>query len=163
VTISADQLAGSCGADPPTGLAGSCGADPPTALTAAAQRVAIQAAQRAVERARADAATADGCAHQGQTPAYRPPPRLQDFVVARDQTCRFPRCRQPAWRGDMDHTIAYHRGGRTCRCNLGGLCRTHHLLKQREGWLLRQIRPGIFAWTTPAGLTYVVKPDAHLV
>jgi hypothetical protein len=109
----------------------------------------------------ADHAAAGGCAHTTATPAYRPPPRLKEYIAARDLTCRFPRCRQPAWRGDLDHTIPYDNGGKTCRCNLGGLCRTHHILKHHPDWKLRQIAPGIFAWTTPAGRTYTTTPDTH--
>ncbi len=126
--------------------------------------LALQAAARAADRARAAAAAdaaAGGCAHTAATPAYRPPPRLKEYIAARDLTCRFLRCRQPAWRGDLDHTIAFDDGGRTCRCNLGGLCRTHHLLKHHPDWKLRQISPGIFAWTTPAGRTYTTTPDVH--
>jgi hypothetical protein len=35
---------------------------------------------------------------------YRPPTDLADFTRARDLTCRFPSCRQPATRCDLDHT-----------------------------------------------------------
>jgi hypothetical protein len=126
--------------------------------------LALQAAASAADRARAamaaDAA-AGGCAHTAATSAYRPPPRLKEYIAARDLTCRFLRCRQPAWRGDLDHTIPYDNGGRTCHCNLGGLCRTHHLLKHHPDWKLRQIAPGTFAWTTPAGRTYTTTPDVH--
>jgi hypothetical protein len=126
--------------------------------------LALQAADRAANRARAamaaDAA-AGGCAHTVACAGYRPPPRLREYIAARDLTCRFLRCRQPAWRGDLDHTIAFDDGGRTCRCNLGGLCRTHHILKHHPDWKLRQIAPGIFAWTTPACRTYTATPDVH--
>ncbi len=129
-------------------------------ILAAALRAARRAAARAAEQARADAA-AGGCAHDGQSEHYRPPPRLQEFVTARDLTCRFPGCGQPAWRGDLDHTQPWP-GGPTCRCNLGGLCRAHHLLKQHPDWSLRQLAPGIFEWVTPSGRTYRATPDLHL-
>src|SRR5216683_8443410 len=122
--------------------------------------LAIQAAARTATRARAAAAAdaaAGGCAHAAASPGYRPPPRLHDYITARDQTCRFPRCRQPAWRGDLDHTVPYGEGGRTCRCNLGALCRTHHRLKQRLHWHLDQPQPGILTWTTPAGRRYTAS------
>jgi hypothetical protein len=132
----------------------------PARIVTAALRAAQRAAARAREQARADV-VAGGCAHAGQSEAYRPPPRLQEFVVARDLTCRFPGCGQPAWRGDLDHTVAWPHGP-TCRCNLGGLCRTHHQLKQLRDWALRQATPGAFEWTTPSGRTYRATPDLHL-
>jgi hypothetical protein len=84
-------------------------------------------------------------------------------VIARDVTCRNPACRQPAWRADLDHTLAYEDHGRTCSCNLGGACRRDHQLKQHPRWNLEQTRPGEFTWTTPAGRTYATGPDTHLV
>jgi hypothetical protein len=81
----------------------------------------------------------------------------------RDLTCRFPSCRQPAWRGDLDHTRPYDQGGLTCGCNLGGLCRRHHMLKQHPDWRLTQSQPGIFQWTTPTGRRYAVTPEIHPV
>jgi hypothetical protein len=107
------------------------------------------------------AAPAGTCTHQQASPSYRPSSRLHDFVVARDQTCRFPRCRQPAGRGDLDHTVAYENGGATCSCNLGALCRRHHRLKQRRRWHLEQSEPGVLTWTTPAGRRYTATPDPH--
>jgi hypothetical protein len=93
--------------------------------------------------------------------AYRVPPRLRDYITARDITCRFATCRQPVWCCDIDHTQPYDQGGRTCKCNNGGLCRTHHQIKQLAGWALHQTAPGIFQWTTPSGRTCTTTPDAH--
>jgi len=122
---------------------------------------------RAWQAARDAATEASGwqpmgtCAHLHASPAYRPPARLRDFIVARDQTCRSPICGQPAWRGDLDHTIAYENGGPTCACNLGALCRTHHRLKQRLGWRLEQTAAGVLTWTTPTGRKYTAIPDPY--
>jgi len=104
-----------------------------------------------------------GCAHAMASAAYRPPRRLREYVAARDKTCRFDTCGQPAWRTDLDHTIAWQRGGLTCSCNLGGCCRTHHKIKQLHGWHLDQPQPGFFRWTTPAGRSYEVGPDHYPV
>jgi hypothetical protein len=52
--------------------------------------------------------------------ADQPPPRIREYVTARDLTCRYPFCGQPAWRGDLDHTRPWDKGGLTCSCNLGG-------------------------------------------
>jgi hypothetical protein len=103
----------------------------------------------------------ESCPHTDEVPGYRVPGRMRDFLQARDVTCRFPVCRQPAWHSDADHTIPYDQGGRTCRCNLGHTCRTHHQLKQLPGWTLEQPSPGAFLWRTPSGISYVVSPDRH--
>jgi hypothetical protein len=129
-------------------------------IAAATLRAAARALDRALAQAEADA-TANGCAHSAESAAYRPPPRLREFVIARDVTCRFLTCRQPAWRADLDHTIPYDQGGRTCSCNLGGGCRKHHILKQHRRWKLEQQRPGEFTWITPAGRRYTVEPDRY--
>jgi hypothetical protein len=123
----------------------------------------ISAARRALagarRRAAADLAAAAGCAHTEASASYRPPPRVREYVVARDVTCRYPSCGQPSWRGDLDHTHPWDEGGLTCPCNMGALCRRHHRLKQLRGWNLVQPRPGMFRWVTPAGRTYAVQPD----
>jgi hypothetical protein len=151
VTITQDHLA-----EPPPSGTGEL--TPVLArLLAAANRAAAEAAERAAADAQADG----GCAHAEASPAYRPPPRLAEYVTARDLTCRFGTCRQPAWRCDLDHTTPYHQGGRTCPCNLGPLCRYHHQLKQHPGWTLTQTSPGVFTWTTPTGRQYITQPDSH--
>ncbi len=132
----------------------------PDQILARALKAATTATATARARAAADAA-AGGCAHHHATPAYRPPPRLREHVIARDITCRSPTCRQPAWHGDLDHTVAHDDGGITCDCNLGGTCRADHLLKHSPGWKLQQTTPGHFTWTTPSGRTYTQTPDTH--
>ncbi|WP_405140820.1 HNH endonuclease [Sphaerisporangium sp. NBC_01403] len=98
--------------------------------------------------------------HHGET-RYRPGTVLRKLVNARDRTCRFPRCRRPASRCDLDHTLAHDQGGATCPCNLAPLCRRHHRLKQLDGWALIQPQPGLMAWITPSGRTHVVHPDTY--
>src|SRR6266851_5095493 len=90
------------------------------------------------------------CSHLRQSPGYQPPSRLQNLIRARQRTCSFPGCRRPATRCDLDHTLAYDQGGRTCECNLSPLCRRHHLTKQAAGWTLTQPEPGVLIWATPA-------------
>ena len=101
------------------------------------------------------------CSHADHEPQYRPSTRLRAIILARDQTCRFPGCRQPAWHSDLDHSIPYHRGGPTCSCNLGPACRRHHQVKQESGWQLEQPAPGFFTWITPFGRRYDVTPEAY--
>jgi hypothetical protein len=175
VTITQDTLAaqrqargprggqGPAGLGTPAGPGTRGGPGPPLSpIAAAALRAAARAMDWALVRAAADQA-AGGCAHLDESPAYRPSPRLREYVIARDVTCRSPVCRQPAWRADLDHTRPYDQHGRTCMCNLGGGCRRDHQLKQHPRWRLEQTRPGFFIWVTPAGRTYPIGPDTHPV
>ena len=59
-------------------------------------------------------------------------------------------------------TAAWRADTRTCPCDLGSECRTHHQLKQFDGWHLRQ-DGGVFTWTTPAGLAYRKEPYRYPV
>jgi Domain of unknown function (DUF222) len=121
----------------------------------------LAAARSTAVRAADDAGTAGECAHAEATSAYRPTRKLWEYVTARDLTCRFRTCRQPATRCDLDHTVPFDQGGRTCSCNLGGLCRFHHKIKQHPRWRLTQPAPGTFIWTTPTGRSYTVQPDSY--
>lgn len=87
---------------------------------------------------------------------YRPPQALVDFLTARDRTCRFPGCRQPAWRADLDHAEAWDDGGATSAENLGVLCRRHHRLKTHHGWQIESRSDGSCLWTSPTGHHYLV-------
>jgi hypothetical protein len=98
------------------------------------------------------------CTHRRESASYRPPPGLQHLIRIRQDTCAFPGCGRAARRCDLDHTLAYHRGGRTCECNLAPLCRKHHHTKQSHGWTLNQPEPGVMTWTTPTGRRYTTSP-----
>jgi len=89
---------------------------------------------------------------------YRPPAALARFVRARDKTCRFPGCRQPARRCDVDHTVAYP-AGPTSENNLGTLCRHHHRLKHESRWAVEQGPGGELRWTSPTGRRYRTAPE----
>jgi hypothetical protein len=162
LTIPEDILAQPppAGPPPPGPLLPGSGPDPPVGILARALRAAAVAADRARAIAAADAA-AGGCAHQSASSAYRPSPRLKDYIAARDLTCRYPPCGRPVWCGDLDHTIPFEKSHLTCKCNLGGLCRTHHIIKQHLCWSLHQTAPGTFQWITPSGRTFTATPDAH--
>jgi uncharacterized protein DUF222 len=98
------------------------------------------------------------CDHRHHESGYQPSRKLQHLIWARTPTCSAPGCRRPAARCDLDHTVPYDQGGRTCECNLAPLCRHHHRCKQSQGWRLEQISPGVMRWTTPAGRRYVTGP-----
>ena len=87
---------------------------------------------------------------------YEPPQALVDFLLARDRTCRFPGCRQPATRSDIDHAHSWDSGGETNIENLGLLCRRHHRLKTHGRWGLISNADGSCEWTSPVGKKYFV-------
>lgn len=99
-------------------------------------------------------------------PGYRPSVALADFVRARDLTCRFPNCDQPAERCDLDHAIPWPTGP-THPSNLRALCRKHHLLRTfwsgQGGWRDRQLPDGTIVWTAPTGRTYITRPGSRLL
>ena len=92
------------------------------------------------------------------TTQYRPPQRLQDFVIARDQTCRLPGCARKACSCDLDHVRPWPNGP-TEPANLQALCSRHHHLKHDAGWRVKREPDGTTTWTTPTGHTYN-KPTA---
>ena len=139
------------------------GLDPAVAtLLEEAIAVADKAALEAELGAILDAA-AGGCAHATEVGGYKVPETMRRWLIARDRTCRNPVCRHRATQCDMDHTLAFGKGGRTCPCDLGALCRRHHQLKQADGWHLRQDGKGAFTWTTPAGLAYRQEPHQYAI
>ncbi len=85
---------------------------------------------------------------------YRASAGLKRFVGTRDERCRFPGCRRPAQRCDLDHTIDAALGGPTSACNLGDFCRRHHTLKHASPWTVQQLSPGRFRWTSPTARVY---------
>jgi hypothetical protein len=87
---------------------------------------------------------------------YEPPQALVDFLLARDRTCRFPGCRQPASKSDIDHAQSWESGGETKPENLGLLCRRHHRLKTHGRWELVSNSDGSCEWTSPVGKKYFV-------
>ncbi|QVQ52584.1 DUF222 domain-containing protein [Spiractinospora alimapuensis] len=93
-----------------------------------------------------------GLAHGVTT--YQPSARMRAEILARDATCAFPTCGQPATRCDLDHTIPHHAGGVTCPCNLAPLCRRHHRLKQHRDWWVDHPWPGHLRWRTPTGVIH---------
>ncbi|MDQ3432139.1 MAG: HNH endonuclease [Actinomycetota bacterium] len=102
---------------------------------------------------------ATGATVATETRSYTPPASMSALVRARDGTCRFPGCRQPASRVDLDHVLPWPHG-QTCPCNLCSLCRFHHLLKTHHGWRLR-IDPDTadVTWTSPLGRRYTTSAD----
>ena len=101
------------------------------------------------------------CSHVRQSARYRPPLSLRHLIVLRQRTCSAPGCRRAAVHCDLDHTIPYDDGGRTCECNLAPLCRRHHSAKQAPGWYLEQRQPGQMTWRLPSGRIYQTAGDTY--
>ena len=93
---------------------------------------------------------------------YRPSEEMRRFLVARDGHCRFPGCRVPTQRCDIDHTRDAAQGGPTATDNLAHLCRGHHTLKHHSDWRTTQDSGGVLTWTSPTGRTYTDRPREHL-
>ncbi|MFE5408261.1 DUF222 domain-containing protein [Microbacterium sp. NPDC056569] len=90
---------------------------------------------------------------------YRPGPALHRFLAARDERCRFPGCRRPVWRCDIDHTIPAAEGGPTHHANLAHLCRRHHTVKGVTAWTVEQVSAGVLVWTSPTGRKHTDHPE----
>jgi hypothetical protein len=101
------------------------------------------------------------CSHERESAGYRPSPSLRHLLEIRQRTCSFPSCRRAAVRCDIDHSLPYAKGGRTCECGCAPLCRRHHQVKQTRGWSLEQPEPGVLVWRLPHGRTYVAEPDPY--
>ncbi|MDQ1217564.1 HNH endonuclease signature motif containing protein [Microbacterium arborescens] len=86
--------------------------------------------------------------------SYRPTAAMVRLLRARDRHCRFPGCRQPAIRCELDHTIAASDGGPTHVCNLAHLCKRHHDVKHHTRWRVQQLPGGRLVWTSPTGRIY---------
>ena len=101
------------------------------------------------------------CDHRHQAPGHDPGVMLRHLTQIRHATCTSPACRRPATQCDFEHNTPYEAGGRTCLCNGGPKCRTHHRLKQDPRWNVTQPAPAILKWTTPTGRTYTTEPTRY--
>jgi hypothetical protein len=103
------------------------------------------------------------CDHTRAETGYRPSRALAHLIKVRNTRCTAPGCGRTAARCDLDHTLAWDKGGITCECGLAPLCRHHHRCKQAEGWRLEQPEPGVLCWRTPADRTYTTTPTVYPV
>jgi hypothetical protein len=101
------------------------------------------------------------CDHRHAETGYKPSRKLQHLIRTRSTRCTAPGCSRPAARCDLDHTVAWDKGGITCECGLAPLCRHHHRAKQAQGWQLTQPEPGVLVWKTPHGRTFTTTPTEY--
>jgi hypothetical protein len=101
------------------------------------------------------------CDHRHAETGYQPSRKLQHLIRTRSTRCTAPGCSRPAARCDLDHTLAWDKGGITCECGVAPLCRHHHRCKQARGWQLTQPEPGVLVWRTPHGRTFTTTPTEY--
>lgn len=89
-----------------------------------------------------------GRGHRHPTPAQR------RALVVRDGCCVFPGCdAQLGWL-DAHHVLAWGDDGPTAIENLVLLCRRHHRVAHRRGWMLELTGDGWTHWTAPDGHSF---------
>ncbi|WP_435747835.1 DUF222 domain-containing protein [Microbacterium sp. PMB16] len=93
------------------------------------------------------------------TDAYSPTEAMRRHLRARDQHCRFPGCRMPVHRCQIDHNHDHAKGGRTSNDNLAHFCAGHHVLKHPDipdsyRWSARQLPGGEIEWISPLDRVY---------
>jgi len=106
------------GPDPPPGSAtdgGPPGPDLPPSTTARDYLAGLRIRMTPVAR--------DQCDHAQAESGYRPSRALQHLVKVRNARCTAPGCGRPAARCDLDHTLAWDKGGLTCECDLAPPCK----------------------------------------
>ncbi|NYJ08372.1 hypothetical protein [Petropleomorpha daqingensis] len=92
------------------------------------------------------------------TEGYRPGAELDRFLRRRDRRCRFPGCRLPVSRGELDHFVRWPEG-LTDVINLAGFCTGDHRGKhQAPGFTHAMTADGTLVVTTPSGITVSTEP-----
>ncbi|WJL95907.1 DUF222 domain-containing protein [Microbacterium sp. ET2] len=86
---------------------------------------------------------------------------MDRFLKGRDKHCRWPGCRMPARKCEVDHNHDAALGGKTEICNLCCLCQRHHSMKQFTAWKVRQLPGGVMEWTSPTGRIHIDNPPGH--
>ncbi|WP_226532814.1 HNH endonuclease signature motif containing protein [Microbacterium paraoxydans] len=103
-----------------------------------------------------------------ETDTYTPTEGMRRYLRARDQHCRFPGCRMPVHRCEIDHNHDHAKGGKTRLDNLGHFCRGHHTLKHPDipdphRWNAQQEKDGSVTWHSPLGRDYADPPPRRVM
>jgi hypothetical protein len=90
---------------------------------------------------------------------YQASESLREALRWRDGTCRVAGCRADIKDTDLDHELAYDRGGTTSAENLRSLCRKHHNMKSHDHLDRRSLRPPVqFAECYAVGTPVIYRP-----
>lgn len=103
-----------------------------------------------------------------ETDTYTPTEGMRRFLRARDRHCRFPGCRMPVHRCEIDHNHDHAKGGTTALDNLAHFCRNHHTLKHPDipvahRWTAQQEKDGSVTWHSPLGRDYADSPPRRVM
>jgi hypothetical protein len=102
------------------------------------------------------------CDHAYQAAGHDPGVKLRHLTGILNQYCTFLTCRRPHRTCDYEHSKPFEKGGRTCLCEGGPVCRHHHRDKQAPGWHLEHgENRGWFTWTTASSRTYTTKTTQY--
>jgi len=102
------------------------------------------------------------CDHSHQAAGHDPGVKLRHLTGILNQHCTFLTCRRPHRQSDYEHSTPFDKGGRTCLCEGGPVCRHHHRDKQAPGWHLEHgENRGWFTWTTASGRTHTTKTTQY--
>lgn len=71
--------------------------------------------------------------------------------------CIHPGCRMPSVACDIDHRIPWSEARITCSCDLGPMCRHHHVIRHAYGWTYKRVAGGDFLFTSPFGHQYTTS------
>ncbi|WP_229116080.1 DUF222 domain-containing protein [Parenemella sanctibonifatiensis] len=104
------------------------------------------------------------------TEAYEVPELMREWVTLRNPRSIFPFSTRNSRGLDLDHTTPWAPARPaappaetelplTNPSNLGPLHRRGHRAKTHAGWRVCQPAPGVFIWTSPLGLNYLVTPS----
>ena len=92
------------------------------------------------------------------------PAKLRRAVAIRDQHCRWPGCRRPAWQSDVHHVIYREHGGPTVIENCVMLCKFHHHrgAHHRDTAITMDPDGTLHIHNTKTGSSYTTVPNRKL-
>ncbi|WP_115686246.1 HNH endonuclease signature motif containing protein [Corynebacterium senegalense] len=100
-------------------------------------------------------------ASEAHTDAYRPTDAMAAYIHARNPTCIYPDCHQPAHRCQLDHRIPHDQGGPTTPANLYPLCQHHHNTKtDKRAFYIPDPHTGDIIWLFPNGTWTTAATDS---